>query len=130
LQDLLVEFACGAGQQVEHSLALRMNFERLGRRAAKNLAAGVAGPRGMSAWRLNDEFFRGTFDRGQPALAISQDKIEPAGVPGPPGFLNRAFQAVLVKHLSDEYVAGDADAWTLDPDAVAPGPAQTHTCGV
>src|SRR5262249_15850613 len=105
-----IELALGLGEQVEHALALWVQLERFVLGATQNLATGVTGAGGVAARFLHDKFLRCAFDRGELALAVTEDEVEPAGVLGALGLLYRAGQGVLVEHLGNEDVAGNADA--------------------
>src|SRR5262249_23923111 len=130
LEGGLVELAFGAGEQVEHALALRVELECAVFRSAENLAATVAGPSRVPLRFLDNQLLRRPFDRSDVAVAVAQDEGEPASVLGALGLLESAFERVLVEHLGDEHVTRDADAGAFDAHAVAPGPAQGDARGV
>src|SRR5262249_36054622 len=85
-----IELAFGLGEQIEHPLALRVNFERLALGAAENLSTGITGSGSVAARLLDHELFRRAFDRGQLAFAVAEDESEPTGVLGALGLFDRA----------------------------------------
>src|SRR5262249_37337687 len=104
-----------------------MELERVTVGIAENVSTTVAGSGSVSAQLLDHQLLRCAFHCGQSPLGITQNESKPAGMCSSLCLPEGAFQRVLVEHLGDEHVTGDANARPLDAEPIPPGPTKGNS---